>query len=159
MSQVHDPYLQWLGIPPEEQPPHLYRLLGLPLYESDMEAIANAADRRIAFVKAFQTGPDAEIAYRVLSELMQARTCLLSMVSKWEYDRRLQEHFAALAAAAEAAAASAPPRQTSTTTDAPDAAEDPLRAIPGLSLRSGRRCVAAARSPWCRCSFRRRFSG
>ncbi len=134
MPQVHDPYLEWLGIPPEEQPPHLYRLLGLPLYESDMEAIAEAADRRIAFVKAFQTGPDAEIAYRVLNQLTQARACLLSMVSKWEYDRRLQEHFAALAAAAEAAAAAAPAVQAPTT-DAASAAEEPLQAIPGLSLQ------------------------
>jgi hypothetical protein len=133
MSQIHDPYLQWLGIPREEQPPHLYRLLGLPLYESDMEAIAQAADRRIAFVKAFQTGPDAEIAYRIMNELTQARTCLLSMVSKWEYDRRLQEHFAALAAAAETAAAAAGVQTP--TRDASVAAEEPLHAIPGLSLQ------------------------
>ncbi len=130
MSQVYDPYLQWLGIPPQEQPPHLYRLLGLPLYESDMEAIAKAADQRIAFVKAFQTGPYAEAAYRILNELMQARVCLLSLVSKWDYDRRLQEHFAALSATAQAA----PPVQT-TTTEVPYAVEEPLHSIPGVPLR------------------------
>ena len=128
---VDNPYFQWLAIPLEEQPPHFYRLLGLPLYESDMGAITQAADRRIAFVKAFQTGADAEIAYRVLNELMRARTCLLSMVSKWEYDRRLQEHFAALAAA-QAAAVVAPPLQTPAS-DASYAAEEPLQSIPGLS--------------------------
>ena len=34
-----DPYYRWLGIPPEEQPAHHYRLLGLTLFESDRAVI------------------------------------------------------------------------------------------------------------------------
>ena len=32
-----DPYQAWLGIPPHDQPPNLYRLLGLVLFESNPE--------------------------------------------------------------------------------------------------------------------------
>ena len=34
-----DPYHQWLGIPAAEQPPNHYRLLGVPLLESDLDVI------------------------------------------------------------------------------------------------------------------------
>ena len=37
-----DPYLNWLGIPPHEQPPNCYRLLGLVLFESNPEVIRQA---------------------------------------------------------------------------------------------------------------------
>ena len=42
-----DPYHKWLGIPPEDQPPHHYRLLGVPLYEDDAAVIESAADRQM----------------------------------------------------------------------------------------------------------------
>ena len=38
-----DPYWQWLGIAPHEQPADHYRLLGLPRYENDPAKIAAAA--------------------------------------------------------------------------------------------------------------------
>lgn len=34
LPENFDPYHKWLGIPPEEQPPHYYRLLGIKLFES-----------------------------------------------------------------------------------------------------------------------------
>ena len=40
-----DPYRKWLGIPPQEQPPNHYRLLGIGLFESDFDVISNASDR------------------------------------------------------------------------------------------------------------------
>ena len=42
-----DPYHQWLGIPAAEQPPNHYRLLGVPLLESDLDVIEAAAERRV----------------------------------------------------------------------------------------------------------------
>ena len=51
-----DPYRKWLGIPPAEQPPNLYRLLGIGLFESDAEVIAGAADRQLFHVRNFQSG-------------------------------------------------------------------------------------------------------
>ena len=41
-----DPYHNWLGIPPHEQPPNFYRLLGVVLFESTAEVIEQAADRQ-----------------------------------------------------------------------------------------------------------------
>ncbi len=51
-----DPYRKWLGIPPAEQPPNHYRLLGIGLFESDAEVIASAADRQMSHVRNFQSG-------------------------------------------------------------------------------------------------------
>ena len=42
----YDVYHLWLGIPPEEQPPNHYRLLGVPAFEQNVEVIRNAADRQ-----------------------------------------------------------------------------------------------------------------
>jgi hypothetical protein len=39
MSESFDPYHVWLGIPPEEQPPHHYRLLGIRLFEDNPSVI------------------------------------------------------------------------------------------------------------------------
>lgn len=33
MSKEFDPYYKWLGISPDEQPPTLYRLLGVQRYQ------------------------------------------------------------------------------------------------------------------------------
>ena len=35
MSEAFDPYFQWLGIRPADQPPDHYRLLSIPQFESD----------------------------------------------------------------------------------------------------------------------------
>ena len=35
MSSGFDPYHKWLGIPPQDQPPNHYRLLGVELFETD----------------------------------------------------------------------------------------------------------------------------
>ena len=45
MSSAFDPYYIWLGIPPEEQPPHHYRLLGVTLFEENFEVIEGAVNR------------------------------------------------------------------------------------------------------------------
>ena len=45
-STGFDPYHKWLGIPPEEQPPNHYRLLGLPPFEADLDVIDAAAKAR-----------------------------------------------------------------------------------------------------------------
>ena len=42
MSDAFDPYHRWLGIPPDEQPPHHYRLLGINAFETDPEVIRDA---------------------------------------------------------------------------------------------------------------------
>ena len=59
MAHSFDPYHQWLGISPKDQPPNHYRLLGVDLFESDLDVISNAADQRMAHVRSFQTGQHA----------------------------------------------------------------------------------------------------
>ena len=64
-----DPYLNWLGIPPHDQPPNFYRLLGVVLFESNPEAIQQAADRQSLRVGAYQAGPHAELCQQLLGEI------------------------------------------------------------------------------------------
>lgn len=85
-----DPYHKWLGIPPAEQPPHHYRLLGIAAFESDREVIAAAADRQMAHVKSFSTGKYAAASQTLLNELSKARVALLNVALKAAYDQRLQ---------------------------------------------------------------------
>jgi len=54
VSGSFDPYHVWLGIPPEEQPPDHYRLLGIPALENNPDVIENAADQRMAHLRTFQ---------------------------------------------------------------------------------------------------------
>lgn len=98
MSADFDAYLKWLGIPPSEQPPNHYRLLGLALLESDVDAISNAADRQMSHVRTFQSGPHSALSQKLLNELSAARVCLLNPKSKAEYDRALQSSLSVAAA-------------------------------------------------------------
>ena len=84
-----DPYHKWLAIPPQEQPPNHYRLLGVQLFESDPDVIASAADQRMAHIRSFQTGTHADLSQQILNELAAARVCLLNPEKKAEYDQAL----------------------------------------------------------------------
>jgi hypothetical protein len=55
MEAGFDPYHQWLGISPKDQPANHYRLLGVELFEVDHEVIENAADRQMAYLRTFKT--------------------------------------------------------------------------------------------------------
>ena len=89
-AKTFDPYHKWLGIRPEEQPANHYRLLGVVLFEDDLDAIASAADQRMAHVRSFQTGVHAAWSQRILNELAAARVCLLNPQKKAAYDQALQ---------------------------------------------------------------------
>ena len=89
MSNSFDPYHRWLGIPPKDQPPNHYRLLGVELFGSDLDVIATAADRQATYVKAHQTGEHADESQRILNELAAARVCLLDPDRKARYDDAL----------------------------------------------------------------------
>lgn len=86
-----DPYHRWLGIPPEDQPPNHYRLLGLVQYESDPEVIENAANQRMAHLRSFQAGRNASESQRLLNEVAAARICLLNVEKKAAYDEGLRQ--------------------------------------------------------------------
>lgn len=86
-----NPYHKWLGIPPEEMPPHHYQLLGLAPFEPDSDTIENAADARRSYLRTVKKGELAEMAERLADEVDHAAQCLLSKKTKAEYDRLLGE--------------------------------------------------------------------
>ncbi len=89
-----DPYHKWLGIPPRDQPPHHYRLLGIELYEGDPEVIEAAAERHSTYLQAVASGPQVAESQRLLNEISAARRCLLTAAQKSAYDAKLREKLA-----------------------------------------------------------------
>ncbi len=86
-----DPYHKWLGIPKSEQPPNHYRLLGIALFESDVEVIDAAANQRMSYLQEVAVGPHMDLSQKLLNEISAARRCLLDPKKKAEYDARLRE--------------------------------------------------------------------
>ena len=70
---MFDPYRKWLGIPPKDQPPNHYRLLGLETFESDLDLIEGGVERQMSFVRQYQSGEHAAEASKLLNELAIAR--------------------------------------------------------------------------------------
>ncbi len=101
-----DPYYEWLGIPPKDQPPNHYRLLGLELFEENRNVIDAAANRQMSFIKEYEAGADSELSQKLLNELSAARLCLLSPTAKAAYDEQLR---------AKRMATATPPAAVSTT--------------------------------------------
>ncbi|NQT16357.1 MAG: toll/interleukin-1 receptor domain-containing protein, partial [Planctomycetes bacterium] len=94
-----DPYREWLGIPPEEQPPNHYRLLGLKPFEDLTSVIRAAVEMRFDHVRKYTlSGPLAEHAYRTLDEVSAASACLLDLKKKAAYDVKLRDELAARSA-------------------------------------------------------------
>ena len=89
--QNFDPYHRWLGVPPHEQPPTLYRLLGISDFESDREVITEACYRQIGHVKQYASGQHRDAANQVLNELAKAQVILLNPRKKTQYDISIQE--------------------------------------------------------------------
>jgi hypothetical protein len=89
-----DPYYTWLGIPPEEQPPHRYRLLGIQPFEASREVIQNAADQRMTYLRTLGMGSQGDVAQRLLNEVAAARVMLLDTDKKARYDKNLQQSLA-----------------------------------------------------------------
>jgi hypothetical protein len=112
-DDAFDPYYKWLGIPPAQQPPNLYRLLGLQFFEPNLDVIENAADRQMVHVRSYQLGPHAAESQQLLNEIAAARVVLLDPYKKAAYDDQLRRilapvlpapHYQAAPAAAPAVA-------------------------------------------------------
>jgi pSer/pThr/pTyr-binding forkhead associated (FHA) protein len=101
----NDLYHRWLGIPPEEQPPTHYRLLGVPLFEKNVEVIRNAADRQRLYVKQCGVNQFQSIGQNLLNEIEAAKICLLRPEKRAAYDEKLR---ASLLQGSPAPAADAP---------------------------------------------------
>lgn len=87
---MFDPYHIWLGIPPKDQPPHHYRLLGIELFEAHADVIDAAATRQSAYLQSVATGEHRAESQRLLTEIAAARLCLLDPNRKAAYDAGLR---------------------------------------------------------------------
>ncbi len=101
MPDDFDPYYTWLAIPPDEQPPTLYRLLGVRTFEDNPEVIENVADQRMAFLRTLQSGKRSDLSEKLLNEISAARLCLLNEQKKADYDAKLREYMRQKAAGEE----------------------------------------------------------
>ncbi len=84
-----DPYQQWLGIPPVDQPPTHYRLLGIEPHENDPEVIAMAGSRQAAVVRSLRTARELAIAQKLLMHIELAKDTLLDPERRAAYDKEL----------------------------------------------------------------------
>ncbi len=89
MNDRFDAYHKWLGIPPEEQPPNHYRLLGIKVFETDRDVIETAADQRMAHLRNYQTGQRSQLSQQLLNQVSSARLVLLQPEKKLVYDQQL----------------------------------------------------------------------
>lgn len=87
---MFDPLHKWLGIPPSEQPPNDYRLLGLSNYEDDPEVIDSAADRDLTFLHNLTNGEHGDLAEELSNRISATRLRLLNKEKKAAYDAELR---------------------------------------------------------------------
>lgn len=97
MSESFDPYHKWLAIPPQDQPPHHYRLLGIAEFEADADVIDAAANQRMSYLQDMAAGPQMAESQKLLNEISAARRCLLNTEAKTTYDVELKAHQQSLA--------------------------------------------------------------
>lgn len=90
MTEQFDPNYTWPGIPPEEQPPNCYRLLGIQTFETTPQVIENAANRQMSHLRTFQVGPQSALSLQLLNKVAFAKICLLDPAKRAEYYRRLR---------------------------------------------------------------------
>ena len=113
MSPPFDPYHKWLGIPPEEQPPHHYRLLGIKPFETDPDVVEIAADQRMRHLRSFQAGKNGALSQKLLNEIAAAKVCLLDPGQRAEYDAQLRKKLTPPKAAAKPIARAIPLAESS----------------------------------------------
>ena len=87
--QNFDPYSEWLQIPVEQQPPNLYQLLGLPLFESDTNEIGKAANRQKTRIDESAKKQHLDLAKQLKSEIEEATKVLLDPVRCEAYNSEL----------------------------------------------------------------------
>lgn len=91
MSESLDPYVAWLDYASHDRAPGYYALLGLPLFETDLQRIQQALLERSTIVSNHLQGPKSAVAARVLAELSYAEQRLTDATSKAGYDALLRK--------------------------------------------------------------------
>lgn len=90
MSDAFDPYYIWLGIPPGEQSPDHYRLLGIAQFESNADVIRNAAEQRMRYLRTV-TGPRAKRLQQLINEIVSAQRVLSEGDARDKYNALITE--------------------------------------------------------------------
>ncbi len=90
MTDVFDPYLEWLDIPVDGRPPNYYALLGVKEFEEDLAIIEESFGDRYSVVRRYQVGEHGTDALKILQEMSKAYDCLTSPHHKKQYDRSLR---------------------------------------------------------------------
>ncbi len=85
-----DAYESVLGLPLGPRPPNHYDLLGIALFEKSSRVISAAADQRVIDAQESVLA-SAERIRQVVSEIHQAKNCLLDQQAKAAYDRQLKQ--------------------------------------------------------------------
>ena len=87
MPEGENVYHEVLGIPVSEQPPNLYRLLDLPLFEADEESVQNAARIRSLELKNSTKKIDPDVLKRLVEEINTAKQILSDKEKRAQYDK------------------------------------------------------------------------
>lgn len=85
-----DPYLTWLGIPPNQRPVTHYDFLNLPEGEADAASIKKAIDLRRSFFTGQLSGEFGGAARMMLEKLEEISECMSDEKSKNAYDKMLR---------------------------------------------------------------------
>ncbi|MCG8583674.1 MAG: hypothetical protein MI757_03085 [Pirellulales bacterium] len=88
-APAFDPYLVWLGIPPDARPPTHYQLIGIHQSQTDPKAISAATERRIREVLTLAADCQAAVANRLVREIQLAGHVLLNADKRKTYDEEL----------------------------------------------------------------------
>jgi len=136
-----DPYYNWLGISPKHQPPNHYRLLGIELFEENLDVIDRAANRQMSYLHDLGAGEHQNLAQQLLNELSAARVCLLNPESRVQYDAELRAKQAAKSEKPIARPANPPP--TGDQTETPQRSLPTLKPIPTAPIDPLAEAIAA----------------
>src|SRR5688572_15003743 len=91
MTTLFDPFHKWLGIPPAEQPPDHYRLLGVCAHEGDLDVIKIAARRQLTHLQSLDVNGREDERRQLISLVKVAYACLQNAEQKALYDERLAQ--------------------------------------------------------------------
>ena len=91
MSAPFDPYHKWLAIPPADQPPDHYRLLGLSAHEEEADVITGAASRQVAHLRSLDANGRESERSQLIAQIRVAYACLQNSEHKALYDQRLKQ--------------------------------------------------------------------
>jgi S1-C subfamily serine protease len=134
MADGFDPYREWLSIPPEEQPPHHYRLLDLRLFEDLPSVIRAAAAHRTEHLRTYQLSKHSAECQDLLNQVAAASACLLNLDKKAAYDANLRDELEAKGALRKRRGPG-PSLQGQVESAAPNAATEGAKLLPEWAMR------------------------